>query len=239
MLSSLQKILNSPSFIQSPRICRFLRFIVETRLAGDLDQLKESVIGIAVFDRPAGYDPKLDAIVRVEARRLRGKLLEYYSARWRRRHPAHRLAEGLVCPGVRIPRTGISARDCSGRRAGASRAVHACPAASRASCLGDRRRHPSFRRLSGGKSVHPPGASPAPLLHDLSRLRDAGPRSHPTGNPSPTFGAAARVKVCMSRGWTPKLPPGSPTTPTTKPLPPGLPMGRASPSCGAPARVST
>jgi hypothetical protein len=80
VLSSLQRILTSPSFIQSPRICRFLRFIVETRLAGDLDQLKESIIGIAVFDRPAGYDPKLDAIVRVEARRLRGKLLEYYSA---------------------------------------------------------------------------------------------------------------------------------------------------------------
>ena len=79
ILLGLEKILGSSTFIQSHRMCRFLRFVVETRLAGDLDQLKESIIGIAVFDRPAGYDPKLDAIVRVEARRLRTKLSEYYS----------------------------------------------------------------------------------------------------------------------------------------------------------------
>ena len=31
-----------------------------------------------VFDRTADYDPNVDAIVRVEARRLRAKLREYY-----------------------------------------------------------------------------------------------------------------------------------------------------------------
>ena len=31
-----------------------------------------------VFDRTSEYDPNVDAIVRVEARRLRAKLKEYY-----------------------------------------------------------------------------------------------------------------------------------------------------------------
>ncbi len=42
------------------------------------ESLKETVIGVGVFGRDAGYDPKLDPVVRVEIRRLRGKLLEYY-----------------------------------------------------------------------------------------------------------------------------------------------------------------
>ena len=31
-----------------------------------------------VFDRPSSFDPRTDTIVRVEARRLRSKLKEYY-----------------------------------------------------------------------------------------------------------------------------------------------------------------
>jgi TolB-like protein len=41
--------------------------------------VKEFVIGREVFDRKDGYDPRLDPIVRVEARRLRAKLAEYYA----------------------------------------------------------------------------------------------------------------------------------------------------------------
>jgi Tol biopolymer transport system component len=58
-------------------MCRFLQFTVEEKLAGRADALKETLIGVHVFDRKPGYDPKIDAIVRVEARRLRSKLLEY------------------------------------------------------------------------------------------------------------------------------------------------------------------
>ncbi len=59
---------------------RFLTFVVEGVLAdnGHAGDLKESVIGMAVFDRDAYYDPKNDPVVRVEARRLRSKLEEYY-----------------------------------------------------------------------------------------------------------------------------------------------------------------
>ncbi|MEZ5399410.1 MAG: hypothetical protein R2729_07050 [Bryobacteraceae bacterium] len=58
---------------------RFLQFTVDEALAGRGDTLKETAIGAAVFDRPADYDPRIDPIVRVEARRLRAKLDRYYS----------------------------------------------------------------------------------------------------------------------------------------------------------------
>jgi Tol biopolymer transport system component len=56
---------------------RFLRYVVEKTLADDLAALRERQIGIEVFDRPADWDPKLDNIVRSEARRLRAKLEAY------------------------------------------------------------------------------------------------------------------------------------------------------------------
>ena len=40
--------------------------------------MKETVLGMEVFDRPSSFDPRTDTIVRVEARRLRSKLKEYY-----------------------------------------------------------------------------------------------------------------------------------------------------------------
>jgi serine/threonine-protein kinase len=59
-------------------MARFLRFAAEQALDGNGGQLKEGVIGAEVFDRATGYDPRLDPIVRVEARRLRAKLCAYY-----------------------------------------------------------------------------------------------------------------------------------------------------------------
>src|SRR5215471_20316008 len=74
----LARIVNSPRFISSVRLCRFLTHIVNRTLHGNLDSLKEFSIAVDVFDRTSEYDPNIDAIVRVEARRLRAKLKEYY-----------------------------------------------------------------------------------------------------------------------------------------------------------------
>jgi serine/threonine-protein kinase len=76
--AELDRVLASGAFLRSRRISRFLRFIVEAAREGRSDELKESVIGVAVFDREASYDPRQDPIVRVEARRLRARLTEYY-----------------------------------------------------------------------------------------------------------------------------------------------------------------
>jgi adenylate cyclase len=74
----LARIVTSPEFISSARLCRFLRHIVNRTIDGDLDSLKEFSIAMEVFDRTSEYDPNIDAVVRVEARRLRGKLKAYY-----------------------------------------------------------------------------------------------------------------------------------------------------------------
>ena len=76
----LSGILASTPFIHSQRMRRLLEFCVENTLDGNRDQLKESIIGIAVFDRGHNFDPRTDSIVRVEARRLRLKLNSYYAS---------------------------------------------------------------------------------------------------------------------------------------------------------------
>ncbi len=75
----IERIANSAPFAESERLRRFLRFTVEAKLRGEHDRLKEYVLGREVFDRKDGYDPRLDPIVRVEARRLRSRLSDYYS----------------------------------------------------------------------------------------------------------------------------------------------------------------
>jgi hypothetical protein len=67
----LARVVNSPSFVSSVRLCRFLTHIVNRTIDGDIDSLKEFSIAMEVFDRTPKYDPNIDAIVRVEARRLR------------------------------------------------------------------------------------------------------------------------------------------------------------------------
>ncbi len=79
----LQRILAGEGFKRSDRICRFLRYTVEQVLTGHGDEIKESVLAVEVYDRPADYNPKIDPIVRNDARRLRSKLLEYYDAEGR------------------------------------------------------------------------------------------------------------------------------------------------------------
>jgi hypothetical protein len=74
----LQRVLVSPVFLHSERLRRFLTHCVEAALAGRVEALKESAIGVAAFDRPKNYNPAEDPIVRVEARRLRTKLDLYY-----------------------------------------------------------------------------------------------------------------------------------------------------------------
>ena len=74
----LEQLLGSQSFIQADRLRRFLQVLVEHALSGLPESLNQYSIAFEVFDRDASFDPTVDAIVRVEAGRLRSKLLEYY-----------------------------------------------------------------------------------------------------------------------------------------------------------------
>ena len=74
----LARITNSPPLVSSPSLCRFLRYVVEETLAGRASGIKEQVLGLEVFDRGEGFNPRLDPIVRVQARNLRSRIAKYY-----------------------------------------------------------------------------------------------------------------------------------------------------------------
>jgi len=75
----LDRILGGATFQQVDRLRRFLSFVVLESIAGRQDELKEYVVGIQVFGKEASFDPRSDPVVRVQARRLRARLLRYYA----------------------------------------------------------------------------------------------------------------------------------------------------------------
>lgn len=81
--SLVQRILQSDQFNKSPRLSSFLLYVCERTFAGDAESINEQDIGQNVFDRRDGYDPGSDNVVRVNARRLRARLDEYYSTEGR------------------------------------------------------------------------------------------------------------------------------------------------------------
>src|SRR5215469_7092948 len=74
----LESILASETFREAQLLRRFLHYSVEQTLLGRGRGLKESRLGIEVFGRDSSFDPRLDPVVRMAARRLRSKLAEYY-----------------------------------------------------------------------------------------------------------------------------------------------------------------
>ena len=77
------RILGSTVFHNSLRLARFLNFVVETTLAGNGERIKAYTIAIEALGRGADFNPEVDAIVRVEAGRLRTALARYYATEGR------------------------------------------------------------------------------------------------------------------------------------------------------------
>jgi TolB-like protein len=99
----LQKVLASPGFANADRLRRFLQFTVDAHLKGESAQIKEYVLGREVFDRDDNYDPRLDPIVRVEARRLRQRLTEYYNGPGRTDTVRIDYPKGSYAPAITTP----------------------------------------------------------------------------------------------------------------------------------------
>jgi len=76
--AELERLLAGQCLRDSDLLRRFLRYVVEHTLAGEADQLKEYRLGLEVFDRDESFDPRIDPVVRMAARRLRSKLQECY-----------------------------------------------------------------------------------------------------------------------------------------------------------------
>ena len=76
--AALDRLRGWQEIARSPQLSRLLTYIVERTLAGEADAIKAYAIAVDVFGRPADFDPQTDPIVRVQARRLRTLLAEYY-----------------------------------------------------------------------------------------------------------------------------------------------------------------
>src|SRR3954447_26482171 len=81
--AQLKRILSSSGFVNSRRMSRFLKFVVETTLQGNGPRIKEFVIAVEVFEKAESYDPQADSTVRTEASKLRAKLAHYYETEGR------------------------------------------------------------------------------------------------------------------------------------------------------------
>ena len=80
--ASVDRICDSVGFRRSARLKRFLRFLASTQTSGGQGP-KEYEIAREVYDKPESFDCQIDPIVRVEASRLRLRLIEYYQGKRR------------------------------------------------------------------------------------------------------------------------------------------------------------
>jgi len=80
VLHELDRILSSHFFKSAGRSRQFLQYVVQHKLEGHPEQLKERTIGTEVFLRPAGYATGDDPVVRVQAGEVRRRLEQYYQA---------------------------------------------------------------------------------------------------------------------------------------------------------------
>jgi hypothetical protein len=78
ILQQLDRMLKSRHFRNSRRYPAFLAHVVRRRLDGDLDSLKERILGIEVFKRPHDYDTAADPVVRITAGEVRKRIALYY-----------------------------------------------------------------------------------------------------------------------------------------------------------------
>jgi hypothetical protein len=74
----LSRLIETSHFKNSRRYPALLRFIVDETLEGRGEFLKERLLGIRVFDRPADYDTASDPIVRVTIAEIRKRIAQYY-----------------------------------------------------------------------------------------------------------------------------------------------------------------
>ena len=77
--SELQAVLQADLFRRSPALAHMLSYLCEKLFAGEAEQIKEYSIALEVFGRSSAFDQDTDSIVRVQANRLRKRLLDYYS----------------------------------------------------------------------------------------------------------------------------------------------------------------
>src|SRR6267154_2644272 len=78
-LRQIERVVGSELLHGSESLCKLLRYLAEHCIDHPGTGLKEYQIATELFGRPANFDPRIDATVRVQSGRLRSKLGEYYA----------------------------------------------------------------------------------------------------------------------------------------------------------------
>ena len=99
VLDTLDRILETSRFARSESLRSLLRYAVAKTLAGLGSELKEYSIGVEALGRPPSFDPSEDNIVRVQARKLRQRLTDYYDSEGRQER-----CRIVFQPGSYVPR---------------------------------------------------------------------------------------------------------------------------------------
>lgn len=107
----LERVLASHEFRATKRSQAFLRYVVENKLQGRADSLKERTIGVDVFGRQPSYDPSDDATVRVKAGEVRRRLGQYYATEGARDPIRIDLPAGTYVPEFQVVRTAPSSEE--------------------------------------------------------------------------------------------------------------------------------
>ncbi len=153
----LERMLGRRPFASSPVLSRMLAHLVEHALTAGGRPLKEYAVGLEVFDRPDDFDPRLDTIVRVQARRLRQALADYY--RNEGQHDAVRLD---------VPKGQYGIRASLARASAEASAESGEPATARGGMAAAAARPPVARTPLIGRADE--------LRQVVSRLNDGGVR---------------------------------------------------------------
>lgn len=78
----MERILATKRFVMTPTLANLLRFLVDHGLAGG-PPVEESAIAAKVFGRGESFVPQVDPVVRVQYRRLKTALEDYYAVEGR------------------------------------------------------------------------------------------------------------------------------------------------------------
>ncbi|HEY2012359.1 MAG TPA: malectin domain-containing carbohydrate-binding protein [Bryobacteraceae bacterium] len=75
----VRRVASSSTFEKSPRLRAFFLHVCRCALDNKPESATEQQVGVCVYDRPAGYNPNEDNIVRSQARLLRMKLEHHFA----------------------------------------------------------------------------------------------------------------------------------------------------------------
>jgi hypothetical protein len=107
VLQQVDRMLKSRHFRNSRRYPVFLAHIVRRTLEGDLDSLKERILGIEVFKRPHDYDTGADPVVRITAGEVRKRIALYYHDEGTEQELRIELPPGSYVPVFFVPGLGV------------------------------------------------------------------------------------------------------------------------------------